>query len=379
MNFLTNLDMNQNQIMNVVLQKLAVAPSSPTSGQMYFNTVEERAFIYNGKEWVGMDSIGATMTGESIVATINLSSSLIDDKNLSQAVRDAISKSHSSHTISDVTGLQGALDSKETPSGAQSKVDIHGSKKDNPHAVTKAQVGLGNVDNTTDLDKPISTATQSALDEKVNTSQVKTDVPIDAEFTDTVTTINGKTGEISKADIVALGIPAQDTTYTHPSTHPASIITESDTKRFVTDAEKAEWNAKETPSGATAKASAAEDNAKGYTDSKIADLIGSAPETLDTLHEIAEALGDDPNFATTILDRLAEKTKKYVASIGDNIKNSFVLTHNLNTRDVNVMIRQTASPYAMVMTDVEMTTVDTVTIKFAEAPASSEYTVTIVG
>ena len=34
--------------------------------------------------------------------------------------------------------------------------------------------------------------------------------------TDTVTTINGKTGAISKDDIVALGIPAQDTVYTHP-------------------------------------------------------------------------------------------------------------------------------------------------------------------
>lgn len=35
----------------------------------------------------------------------------------------------------------------------------------NPHRVTKAQVGLGNVDNVSDLDKPISTATQSALDD----------------------------------------------------------------------------------------------------------------------------------------------------------------------------------------------------------------------
>lgn len=43
--------------------------------------------------------------------------------------------------------------------------------------------------------------------------KVKTDVPVNAKFTDTntVTSINGKTGAISKADIVALGIPAQDT------------------------------------------------------------------------------------------------------------------------------------------------------------------------
>ena len=42
----------------------------------------------------------------------------------------------------------------------------HKEDKDNPHKVTKRQVGLGNVDNTSDANKPISTATQSALDEK---------------------------------------------------------------------------------------------------------------------------------------------------------------------------------------------------------------------
>lgn len=40
----------------------------------------------------------------------------------------------------------------------------------NPHNVTKAQVGLGNCDNTSDLNKPISIATQAALDTKVNKS-----------------------------------------------------------------------------------------------------------------------------------------------------------------------------------------------------------------
>ena len=44
----------------------------------------------------------------------------------------------------------------------------HINDKNNPHEVTKAQVGLGNCDNTSDLDKPISTATQTALDGKVS-------------------------------------------------------------------------------------------------------------------------------------------------------------------------------------------------------------------
>ena len=45
-----------------------------------------------------------------------------------------------------------------------STVNSHTSNTNNPHGVTKSQVGLGNVDNTSDLNKPISTAQQSALD-----------------------------------------------------------------------------------------------------------------------------------------------------------------------------------------------------------------------
>lgn len=47
-------------------------------------------------------------------------------------------------------------------------INNHATSTNNPHAVTKEQVGLGNVDNTADLDKPISNATQEALDEKAN-------------------------------------------------------------------------------------------------------------------------------------------------------------------------------------------------------------------
>jgi hypothetical protein len=46
---------------------------------------------------------------------------------------------------------------------------------------------------------------------------------------------------------------------------------------------------------------------KLYVDTKVSDLIASAPGTLDTLNELAEALGDDPNFATTMTNALAAK------------------------------------------------------------------------
>ena len=44
----------------------------------------------------------------------------------------------------------------------------HKNNKQNPHGVTASQVGLGNVDNTSDANKPISTATQTALNNKLD-------------------------------------------------------------------------------------------------------------------------------------------------------------------------------------------------------------------
>lgn len=58
------------------------------------------------------------------------------------------------------------------------KVDTHVARIDNPHGVTKTQVGLSNVDNTSDVNKPVSIAVQSALDTKqdvlVSGTNVKT-------------------------------------------------------------------------------------------------------------------------------------------------------------------------------------------------------------
>lgn len=62
-------------------------------------------------------------------------------------------------------------------------------------------------------------------------------------------------------------------------------------------------------------------------------IVDSAPETLDTLNELAAALGDDPNFATTVTNKIAAKQDKLVS--GTNIKTingqSLVGTGNITT------------------------------------------------
>lgn len=54
--------------------------------------------------------------------------------------------------------------------------------------------------------------------------------------------------------------------------------------------------------------------AKTYADQKVASLVDSSPAALDTLKELADALGNDPNFSTTVLNRIAAKADKTEAS-----------------------------------------------------------------
>lgn len=116
---------------------------------------------------------------------------------------------------------------------------------------------------------------------------------------------------------------------------------------------------------------------KTYVDGAITGLIDAAPGALDTLNELAAALGDDPNFATTVTNALATKTGKYAATITGG-STSEVITHNLGTRDVVVSVHDVTT-YDEVVVDVQKTTVNTITLGFSVAPAAGAYRVTVIG
>ena len=56
-NFLTNIDLSKNELQNVVLHKAASAPSNPKTGQIYFNTTDNKIYRYNGTAWVADQSL----------------------------------------------------------------------------------------------------------------------------------------------------------------------------------------------------------------------------------------------------------------------------------------------------------------------------------
>lgn len=114
------------------------------------------------------------------------------------------SDSEDSHTINaattsqagvmssaDKTKLNGLKDQAGITSdinAVQTNLETHINNKSNPHEVTKDQVGLGNVDNTSDANKPISNATQNALNDKFSATEGNTLKQIVNDMPDLVVT-----------------------------------------------------------------------------------------------------------------------------------------------------------------------------------------------
>ena len=48
-------------------------------------------------------------------------------------------------------------------------------------------------------------------------------------------------------------------------------------------------------------------SAKEYVDKAVEQILSGSPEALDTLKELADALGNDPNFAATVTKQLGQK------------------------------------------------------------------------
>lgn len=70
--------------------------------------------------------------------------------------------------------------------------------------------------------------------------------------------------------------------------------------------------------------------------------------------------------------------RKFAQTIGDGTTNNYTVTHNLNNQDVTVQVRDTASN-SVVIVDIAMTNANSVTISFAQPPATNAYRVVVIG
>lgn len=113
------------------------------------------------------------------------------------------------------------------------------------------------------------------------------------------------------------GIESGANNYTHPSTHPADMIEQDSTHRFISDTEKAAWDA-------------TYQQATGYTDQKISDLINGAPSTLDTLGEIAQAMQDNEDVVDALNSAIGTKANEAEFESHKNATDSLLGTQDIS-------------------------------------------------
>lgn len=110
-----------------------------------------------------------------------------------------------------------------------------------------------------------------------------------------------------------------------------------------------------------------------------------ASETTAGIAEIAtqaetDAGTDDARIVTPAkLANWSGRIRKYTTNVGDGSATNYVITHNLGTRDCTVAVYRNSGAYDVVLTDVEMTTANTVTLRFASAPSSNAFRVVVIG
>ena len=120
----------------------------------------------------------------------------------------------------------------------------------------------------------------------------------------------------------------------------------------------------------------------------FASFAAAAPAASETTAGIAElatqaevdAGTDDLRIVTPLkLATWSGRLRKVSTSVGDGSATSYVVTHNLNTRDVIIRVFPNSGQYDDVEVDVQRTSTTTATLVFATAPASNAYRVVVIG
>lgn len=112
---------------------------------------------------------------------------------------------------------------------------------------------------------------------------------------------------------------------------------------------------------------------------------GAASETSAGIAEIAtqaetDTGTDDLRFVTPLkLATYSGRKLKYTTTIGDGSATSIAVTHNLNTKLVEVYLYETGGSFRQVDCEIQHTSANSVTCLFAAAPAAGAYTVVVLG
>jgi hypothetical protein len=429
--FVTNIDLNKNELLNARIQNLSAAPSSPVAGQVYYDTTNNTMYYYNGLTspngpWMPMsgsaeviqDVVGALISGGTgLTATYNDPAGTLSIKLNDTAVTSgsygsatkiptftvdqqgrltaageanvATNLSIAGETGTDTVNLltdtltvtgDGSIDTTVTDNtititakDASTTQKGVASFNSTDFTVTAGAVSL-NKDPVITLSGDVNgTGTMTNLgDVTITTTVQPNSVALGTDTTgDYVQNIQGTTGEVTvsptsgEGSTVTIGLP-DDVTITNNLTVGGNLnvtgtINSVNTTQVNIVDNKINLNTDFTGTPTT--------------DAGIRVERGTSADV-----EVLWNETDDRWTLTNNGTNYHAIARKYAVDLANpSTLTALVVTHNLGTDDVTVNVFETAGSKALVETDVERTSANTITLRFATAPASGAYRVVITG
>jgi hypothetical protein len=414
MKLVNNLDFNKYEARNIKLQNLAAAPSSPTVGQAYYDTSLNKPRIWDGTAWKDMVGADGTVTSVSGAAPITSTGGTAP----TIGITDATPSARGAMTAADKSKLDGIEAGATAPGPLDELTDVAISSpataqvlRYNGSSWVNEGLIIGDIFNLT-----------SMLDSKVDDSQVgaaggvasldaggkvpQSQLPALA-LTDVSVVASIAERDALTAQEGDVAIVNGDRSYIYDGTTWQELDSATDGVQSVTAGTGITIGGTTTnPSvalsanGVTAtqlNTSVAGNGLTGGGGTALAVNAGTGLEIVSDAVRIAAAaagngltggagsalaVGAGTGISVTA-DAVAIDTavvvRKSSFNVGDGTATSYVLTHNLGTRDVQVTVYTNAAPYDEVLADVEHTDTNTVTLRFANAPAANAYRATVQG
>ena len=429
--FVTNIDLNKNELLNARIQNLSSAPSNPVLGQIYYDSTANTMFYYNGLAspngpWISMS--GSTeviqdVIGSAIVGGVGLTSTYNDTAgtttidldntavtagsygsttkiptftvdaqgrltaageanvatNLSVAGdtgTDTVNLLTDTLTVAGGEGIDVAVTNNTvTISGEDASTTNKGiaSFSSSDFTVTAGEVSL-NKDPVITLSGDVTgTGTMTNLgDVTITTTVAPNSVALGTDTTgDYVQNIQGTTNEVTvsptsgEGSTVTIGLP-DDVTITNNlnvggNLNVAGTINSVNTTQVNIVDNKINLNT-------------------DFTGTPTADAGIRVERGTGADVEVLWNETDDRWTLTNNGTNYHAVARKYAVDLANpDTLTALVVTHNLGSDDVTVQVFETAGLKALVETDVERTSANTITLRFATAPASGAYRVVITG
>ena len=399
--FVTDINLNKNELQNARIQNLSTAPSAPVTGQVYYDTTNNTMYYNNGLAspngpWVAMnasqeviqDIIGASVEGgvgltrtyvdNTGITTIDLDNTAVTAGSYGSSTAiptftvDAQGRLTAASTVTVATNLSIAADTgtADTVSLLTDTFTISGGEGIDT-AVTNNTITISGEDATT-TNKGIASFADADFTVTTGAVTIK-NVNLATQTTGNyIATIAGTANEVevsgsgSENSAVTIGLP-NDVTITNNLTVGGNL-------------------------NVTGTINSVNTTQVNIVDNKInlnTDFTGDP--TVDAGIRVergnasdVEILWNETNDNWTLTNNGTNYhsiVRKFASDITttESAPFTFTATHNLGTRDVTVQVFATASPYNQIECDVDHTSTSVVTLTFAAAPTAGAYRVVITG